>query len=465
MRTTTSTTTRATRYLLFWCLLSFTVLSFYTCTASETILTAEEVQAKKEEDKRLWGSAQQQQQQQQAENTPETSSANAESSSSSSSSSSNSSDNASTEDSSSSKPTTTTTLTHQQDDTSTTTTSTTDTPESNNTSNSSSNTIPFVSKSSSASSNNHNPNPNNVRTPQHHYAPPEGFQITARVYTNAKDKKSHFDFETSIKLPYWECGVSGSTTVPIPLQHGSIRHLLAGSKPTRFRGDEYGPHPQLVVALTPMEIILDSGATHTFAAGDVVLLEDVVRGGHKLQGHANQDMTVVILTLPQSYHHVGKDKLSLQKYMAELESPCVTDGDDPSQWGSTTRMGDALTKVKRPNRMAETMRSISPRSIRQYILGVVGVSASALLGDFMGKVAPLWVAVLFGGGCFVAGGTFAFVKVGDYLLEELQLAQERRRLRLKEDEVSEDGDDSRPIPPIDDSHHQRERFEGMNAKI
>jgi hypothetical protein len=439
---------RTTRYL-FFCFLLVSIVTL--SSASETILTAEEIQAKKDEEKRLWGSSQQQPENTQQDSTTEASSTTTPSNSNDK----KNNNNASVDSSSSSSTTTTST---SRDDSSTATQDNANPP--------SPSTIPFVSKSQpSTSSGNQNSNNNinnNANIPQqhHHYAPPEGFQITARVYTDPKDKLSHFDFDTSIKLPYWECGVSGSTTVPLPLQHGSIRHLLAGSKPTRFRGDEYGPHPQLVVALTAMEIILDSGATHTFESGDVVLLEDVVRGGHKLQGHANQDMTVMIVTMPQTYHQVGKDKLSLQKFMAQLESPCATDGDDPSKWG--TRMGDALTKTKRPNRMAETMRSISPRSIRQYILGVVGVSASALLGDFMGKVAPLWVAVVFGGGCFVAGGTFAFVKVGDYLLEELQLWQERRQLRLKDDEENEN---ERPISPSSTDNHQRERFEGMNAQL
>ena len=61
----------------------------------------------------------------------------------------------------------------------------------------------------------------------------------------------------------------------------------------------------------------------------------------------------------------------------------------------------------------------------------------------MGKVAPLWLAVVFGGGCFVAGGTYGIVKVGDYCLDSFEVWQERQQLRLQsgeEPEVEKEGE-------------------------
>jgi hypothetical protein len=68
---------------------------------------------------------------------------------------------------------------------------------------------------------------------------------------------------------------------------------------------------------------------------------------------------------------------------------------------------------------------------------------STLAGDFMGKVAPLWLAVVFGGGCFVTGGTYGFVKLSEYGLDEVEMWQERRQLQLTQGcgGVANDDDD------------------------
>jgi len=257
------------------------------------------------------------------------------------------------------------------------------------------------------------------------YEPPQGFRITSRVYTDPEDKLAHFDDDTPLTLPYWECGVSGSTTVPIPLQHGTVRHLLGGSKPNMYSGEEFGPHPQLVIALTPLEVELNSGTRKTFSAGDMILLEDVVSGGHKLKGHDNKDMTVVILTLPKHYHHLGKEKSSLDhlKRKDYKKNPCKTEL-EKRQGGSTgvaRKMGDAIRSL-RPE--------LSEGAIKRTILTSIGLTLSTIAGDFMGKVAPLWLAVLFGGGCFVTGGTVAFVRIGEYGINELETWRERRQLQI-----------------------------------
>lgn len=293
--------------------------------------------------------------------------------------------------------------------------------------------IPFVFKASGGTG-----TPSSSSHPTHghnklHYEPPQGFQITSRVYTDPTDKLAHFDNDSAMVFPYWECGVSGSTTVPIPLQHATVRHLLGGSQPNQYSGGEFGPYPQLVVALTSLDIVLNSGQVQTFHPGDVILLEDVVSGGHKLRGHDKQDMTVMILTLTQHYHQVGKDKTSLTSILNKDSlwkiSPCPN--------GLEFSRVD-VEPVGMGNKIGRLLRKLQPRSIRRYLLTVVGLSLSTVLGDFMGKVAPLWLAVVFGGGCFVTGGTLAFVKVGDKALDELEMWQERRQLRLQGPEETQE---------------------------
>lgn len=272
-----------------------------------------------------------------------------------------------------------------------------------------------------------------------HHEPPEGFQITSRVYTDPEDKLAHFDNDSVLVFPYSECGVAGSTTVPIPLRHATVRHLLGGSQPNLYSGDEFGPYPQLVVALSSLEIVLNSGQSQIFQPGDVILLENVVSGGHKLKGHDQQSMSVMILTLTQHYHQVGKDKTSLQSILAKNVkiSPCSTT--DGLEFSVPPEMEDERDLGNKVGRVLRKLQQ--PRSIRRYILTVFGLSLSTLLGDFMGKAAPLWLAVVFGGGCFVTGGTLAFVTIGDKALDELEMWRERRQLRLelpaKEDENEE----------------------------
>ena len=275
-------------------------------------------------------------------------------------------------------------------------------------------TIPFVPKTAHS-------------IPQQ-YEPPKGFSITARVYTDPEDKLAHFDNDGSVVFPYGECGMTGSSTVPIPLQHATVRHLLGGSIPNLYSGEEFGPHPQLVIALTYLEVVLNSGQIQIFKPGDVILLEDVVSGGHKLKGHDQQDMTVMILTLPNHYHHVGKDKSSLHDIFVNMKK-----GSCPAGWQDFTS-GKELTLAEK---VGNALKRFQPRSMRRYLLTMVGLSISTLVGDFVGKVAPLWLTVVFGGGCFVAGGTYSFVKLGDKALNEIETWQERQQLRLEEGEVRE----------------------------
>ena len=318
----------------------------------------------------------------------------------------------------------------------------------------------------------------------------KGFEITTRVYTDPQDKLAHFDDKFSedssddttknsakdnkssrssrpIVLPYWECGVAGSTTVPVPLSSLTVRHLLGGSKPSSFesgcgrsetvgvgsgtgRGMGIGlgggsnnedTHPRLVIPLTQLEIVLNSGQTRIFKPGDVVLLENCLTGGHILQGHEGQDMVVMLLTLPHPYHHAGKDRNSLSTIFENKfwkQNPCKT--------------GLANNQSKR-NELARWTQSYQVR--RRLGLGVIGAGISLALADFLGKVAPLALAIVAGGGLVAVGGTYGIVKLGEYGLDELDFWNERRLLRLQDgvttDGVAEGGDgdtESKLHPPL-----------------
>jgi hypothetical protein len=348
-------------------------------------------------------------------------------------------------------------------------------------SSSSSNKIPFVAKPGNTKSSSSSSSSSSLHHTNTIFHDPfaKGFQITTRVYTDLHDKKAHFDdtFMDTVILPYWECGVTGSTTVPIPLQHVQVRHLLGGAKPSSFSigggEDNFGPHPQLVVALTPIEIILNSGQHQSFVPGDVILLENVMAGGHKLQGvDTSQNMICMLLTLPNAYHHIGKDKNSLQTIFEKTfwkQTPCktglstvTTNNNQPNNHhrdgNCVTTTGGSKYGSRENNDDDDTDDNIRssvlsrwagpPQAIRRVGLGVIGVGLSLALADFLGKCAPFILAVAFGGGALVIGGTYGVVKLGEYGIDEMEIWTERRLLRLqsgsnsdqRKDQVDDDND-------------------------
>jgi len=66
---------------------------------------------------------------------------------------------------------------------------------------------------------------------------------------------------------------------------------------------------------------------------------------------------------------------------------------------------------------------------------------SLALADFLGKVAPLALALAAGGGLVAVGGTYGIVRLGEYGLDELEYWHERRLLRLQ-DTSGSDGSNS-----------------------
>lgn len=186
-----------------------------------------------------------------------------------------------------------------------------------------------------------------------------------------------------------------------------------------------------MVALNGCLLELNSGESMTLAAGDVVLLEDVLKPGHKVKPSDHGEISVLFMTLPQPYYHTGKDHLSLPNTFVEpsrRRDPCPTSGADADD--TPALMGNL------DDRNRSSMESSwTTQQMRRIILGIFGLSVSALAADWLGKVAPLWVAVGIGGTCFVTGVTWAIINTGDALMTHFDVYMEKRKLQLQtEDE-------------------------------
>jgi hypothetical protein len=227
--------------------------------------------------------------------------------------------------------------------------------------------------------------------------PPEGFILTSRVYTDPTDKLAHFDNAQNVSLEYWECGVVGSTTSPLNVKHAYFRHALPRAAPNLWSGTEYGTHPQLLIPLKPLELLLNSGEEQAFQPGDVILLEDVIKGGHKIRSQG-EDLSALLLTLPQ---HVS------------------------------------LNSSRRAAFCQSSSHSRILPQIRKALFGGIGLGLSSLGAVFLGKVAPLWLSVGVGGLCFITGGTYATIMCGEYIWQEVELTLERQRL-MGDEQVEEE---------------------------
>jgi len=271
-------------------------------------------------------------------------------------------------------------------------------------------------------------NTNNI----HHINPPEGYTLAARVYIGTDDKLAHLDRD--VTLPYFDCGATGSTTAPVQVKHAYVRHSL--SAPTAW--NEPGIHPVLAVALRPCLLEVSSGETLELQAGEIVLLEDGLRPGHVMRPiHPHANLSVLFLTLPQHHHHIGKEHLSIRKAVTTTSTRnnaastgCLDTMKDAlpqhpaSSRNSTTTLADSSTAA--PPRLL--LSDVYARRLRLTILSVVALSVSTLAADFLGKTAPLWLAVGVGGTCFVVGSTYGLVVLADHALTAWELWRERRRL-------------------------------------
>jgi hypothetical protein len=318
--------------------------------------------------------------------------------------------------------------------------------------------------------------------------PPEGFAFTARVYLSPVDALAHFDYvendqfdandqinideqpKPSLKrllqelsLPYWDCGVVGSTTSPLRVKEAYFRSAMGSS--TSWNNVDNAVHPVIAIALTPCRLELNSEEAIDVMAGDVVLLEDSLRPGHRFvplsmqkskskshEAQVSPELKLLFLTLPQHHHHAGKKYISVKDIMqATRTHPCPMSFDDAGKASSAGEFLKDSESIKSNTRktldidvLGHNIKNIIPsaintlrkenfwdeRKLRLLALGTLGMSLSTLAADFIGRTAPLWLAVGIGGTFFIGFGTYGFTVVADNLLSDAQLWQERRRLNL-----------------------------------
>jgi hypothetical protein len=280
--------------------------------------------------------------------------------------------------------------------------------------------------------------------------PPEGFTLTARVYIDSSDNLAHFDYDEtnpdtsggddddddndtarhcSIALPYFDCGALGSTTAALPVKHAYFRHAL--SAPTVWTSPDR--HATLAIALSPYRMELDSGEVWNGRAGDVILLEDAIRPGHRIVAADKQHaVSVLFVTLTKPHYHIGKQHLSLQKAIAKSLPPPCPDEYFNATTHSSANATDPLSETNVQTRDFVPRKimagSWDMRRLRLIALGTVALSLSTLMADFLAKTAPLWLAVGIGGTCFVVGATYGLTVAAEYAFTTLDVWRERQRL-------------------------------------
>jgi len=92
---------------------------------------------------------------------------------------------------------------------------------------------------------------------------------------------------------------------------------VAGAATASWSGTN-GQHAVLAMALALLIIELNLGVTQTFAAGNVILLEDVFLLGHQMK-LVSGDLKVLFLTLPQTHYHMGKDHVALNTVVQQQQ--------------------------------------------------------------------------------------------------------------------------------------------------
>ena len=252
------------------------------------------------------------------------------------------------------------------------------------------------------------------------HPPPEGFVISARVYIDGSDKLAHVE-EDAMTLPYFDCGVMGSTTAPLSVKDATFRHSLTPtnswtmteSSTSSNKAAADGTHPLVAVALSPLVLETNSGESKSIQPGQAILLEDGLSPGHKMVPVSHHEIQVLFLTLRQTHIHPGKERVSLPRSTA-------TSTVDPCPLPNVN--GDSRLQLLRRQNMVSNI-------LRRGLFGLTGLSFSTLMVDFLSKTAPLWLAVGVGGICFVTAGTLLAVWAGERTLVHIEVWLEQRQLQ------------------------------------
>jgi len=216
--------------------------------------------------------------------------------------------------------------------------------------------------------------------------PPQGFTLAARIVTSPQDGLSYFldvpeiDMTTMMTIPYTyvSCGQNiESTSEAFSLEDLVVRHLPAGadishwvnlgggvtidtddddegSSPRYINGNHDG-RPKLLVALTPIEIIVSGNdeESRSFNPGEIILMEDTLGKGHKMRANSRgKDLSVIMISLPHTVHYPAVNWSSVKKEHTNNASPS---DDSASSWHSAAHQslfGFAAPKHRHPRSKA-----------------------------------------------------------------------------------------------------------------
>lgn len=223
------------------------------------------------------------------------------------------------------------------------------------------------------------------------HPPPDFFRLSGRIATAKNRMVSYFEDENIPTIPFLECNDVGTTTPPIETLSASFRTFPKSAHPTSFSNSR-----GFIVPLTKVEIQTSDGETNSrvFDQGQVVWVD----GDYRLSSAGDDDMNALIIEVPTG------TQIGMKRDFFGLQTKRLNCNDIENN-----------TVVKR-------------FPARKLLLTMTGLTLSSLMTYFWIKVAPLQLAVGFGGACLIAGGTMGVVICGDRLCETIEAALKNRAI-------------------------------------
>jgi len=251
---------------------------------------------------------------------------------------------------------------------------------------------------------------------QLNYEPPDAFVLSAQIITIKQQATSSLIRNDVLSIPFKECNSEGTTTPAIPIKNISFRSFPKSAHPSSFIFTK-----GFIVPLSKAEIKSSDGQIEIFEAGAVIWVD----GEYQISSADDaKDLSVLIANTRIQKHSSGSEKgldlFGLPK-MTSMQS-CNDDNED-----------EGVIKE-----LATNIRSIS---VRRVILSSLGLSLSSFITYFWIKVAPLQLAVGFGGTIMIVGGTILIVLGGDNVCDEIGKSMELRNHEIQEERRHEDADD------------------------
>jgi hypothetical protein len=222
------------------------------------------------------------------------------------------------------------------------------------------------------------------------HPPPDFFKLSGRIATAQNTMNSYFEDDNIPTIPFLECNDVGTTTPPIETVSASFRTFPKSAHPTSFSNSR-----GFIVPLTKLEIQTSDGeSTRVFDQGEVVWVD----GDYRLSSAGDDDMNALIVEVPTTM------QIGMKRDFFGLQTKRLTCSDIENN-----------TLVKR-------------FPAKKLLFTITGFTLSSLMTYFWIKVAPLQLAVGFGGACLIAGGTLGVVICGERLSETIEFALKHRRI-------------------------------------